>query len=102
MNKPSKPQAKISIKKHVLFEALDFTCKKVSLKYFLDWCQKSIPKKAYDVCFEIVMDEDPFDAFPTAVIKLSWKQDVKNELFSLQMKNYKKDSTKWKKQNVKS
>jgi hypothetical protein len=102
MNKPTKPSKKIEIENSKIFY-FDFSSKKVSLKHFLDWIKKSLPKGSFDVTLEL--DEEPgyYDdevcyGGPTNLV-VGWKQIVINKNYDSDLKKYNKKLEKWNKSN---
>ncbi len=78
------------------FYDFDFTCKKVSLSHFLDWCKKAAPPKAKDMTLQIREDWEYNDCIVS--LELQWKQLIPNRDYDREMKKYQKKLTKWKKQ----
>lgn len=95
MHKPVKPKKKIVIESSANFWDWDFTCKKVSLNHFLDWCKTTIPSKAKDVTIELEEEWQYDDCIVS--LKLSWKHVISDPSYEKEMIKYKKKLAKWKK-----
>jgi hypothetical protein len=100
--KPKKPKKRIEVAKTARFDAFDFTCKKVSIKFFLDWLKKTTPRKAKDVTLELSEDMDyDYDGNLSNIwthIELGWKEVIDNPDYEREMKKYEKKLKKFKEQ----
>lgn len=96
--KPVKPQKKIYLPAARTFY-FDHVSNKVSLGFFLDWIKSNVPKSSKDVTLSIDENFDDYDGtIISCNIRVEWKVKMDNVSYDRQMKQYKKNLAKWKKQ----
>lgn len=97
LTKPEKPKKRITVRR-AADAPFDWTCKKLSIGFFLDWVKKTTPANAKDVTLELKEDWDYYGNDVFVSLELAWDETIDNPDYEREMKKYEKKLARWKKQ----
>lgn len=86
-----KPSRKITVPRSIKFD-FDWISKKVSLTYFMDWCNDNVPANAIDMTLELVEVWEYDDCL--TYLEIAWKETIINPDYEKQLKKYNKQKKK--------
>lgn len=95
--KPEKPKKRITVR-NTAEAPFDWTCKKLSIEFFLNWVKENTPANADDVTLELREDWDYYGNDCTVTLELAWNEVIDNPNYEREMKKYKKKLKKFKEQ----
>lgn len=97
MTKPEKPKKRITVRR-TADAPFDWTCKKLSIGFFMDWVKQTTPAGAKDVTLELREDWDYYGNDCTVSLELAWDEVIDNPNYDSEMKKYEKKLKKFKAQ----